>query len=219
MATVKISGALLDETTNIIDNMCRKEQAQVPDESNTISVTPDDPRIINRFIPPEHLSTYMTMPKDWMEGHEALQMNLRIQLKLDEPSSGCDMGVHLQFNGRKCYLPHGVYHPYRGEKQMKADHASGKWPEFDKFVEKRRWDWECANRWNEVKEKVVTFLKTFPTLNAAVKAWPGVKLYIGKDYIDRMETKVERTTAATINVPTINYDELTAAAVASRMGV
>lgn len=218
MATVKISGALLDETKNIIEEMRRKEQAQVESASHETILTPDDPRIINRFIPPEHLSTFMTMPKEWMESHGAMGMTLRMLLKPEDPGSGVDIAVRLNFNGRSCFLPHSVHSNYHDAKKMKGDHSTGKWPEFDKLVEKIRWDTECVNRWNEVQDKVLGFLKSFSTLNQAVKAWPAVKLYIGKDYIDRMETKVERT-ANEINVPTINYDELTAAAVAARMGV
>lgn len=220
MATVKISGALLDHTKNIIENMQRKEASEVDAVSNVITIAPDDPRIINRFIPPEHLSTYMTMPKKWMEEHRRLEGVLRYQLKPDSPDTGADVHFNVEFtNGASCFLPMTTYHRYGSDGKLNIVHAEGRWPELDALVNKLRHDRECRNRWNDVKQKVIEFLNTFSTLNQAVKQWPGVKLYIDRQYLDRLEQKVERSSGDVPAAPTMNYDELTAAAVAHRMTI
>lgn len=220
MASVRISDRLINETKDNIDSMRQAEQRRTPAVQEVISVLPNDQRIINRYVLPQERDAYRIVPRDWLDTHDTISLYLEFTLN---PEAAEPKGTSAELSlvppvGVKFVLPHGRYQRYDSNKRLKAKYDDGIWPEAQAYVEKRRSDYEVAQRWNKVKQDVLTFLKQYPSLNAAVKAWPGVKLYVPKSYLDALERKVERS-AAPIEAPVINYDELTAAAVAHRMGV
>jgi DNA polymerase elongation subunit (family B) len=52
---------------------------------------------------------------------------------------------------------------------------------------------ECSKRWTKVQDQVLKFLGSCKSLNEAIKLWPDVRRYIPKDYLKRVDTKVEKT--------------------------
>ncbi len=52
---------------------------------------------------------------------------------------------------------------------------------------------ECSKRWEKVQAQVLKFLGSCKSLNEAIKLWPDVRRYIPKDYLKRVDTKVEKT--------------------------
>jgi len=78
-------------------------------------------------------------------------------------------------------------------------------------------------KFKEVQEKVNNFLNSCKSLNEAVKLWPGVMLYIPKEYLDKLEEKkAKQSRGPSIDalkaLEEMNADELTALAATHRIG-
>jgi hypothetical protein len=63
----------------------------------------------------------------------------------------------------------------------------------------------------------MAFLGKCKSLNEALKLWPGVKMYIPREYIERVERKVERKVREKEILEDTPVDTLTAAAIAARL--
>lgn len=86
----------------------------------------------------------------------------------------------------------------------------------------KRWDEAIQvtfinDRWKKVTDDIDNFLEKCKTLNEAVKLFPGVRLYIHADDLERLDRKVERMTQRRKIVEDMPTDELTAAAIASKL--
>lgn len=220
MASVRISDKLINEVRDAINGMRQAEQGRLGPISSHISVLDRDERILQRFLLPEERDAYRIVPRGWLEAHETLSLHLAFTLdpEAESPKTTRAEITLTPQQGAKFHLPKDRYSKYNSSTRLEARHADGKWPECDAYVAHVRAAHEIRVRWEKVATDVVGFLRQYPSLNAAVKAWPNVKLYIPKGYLDALERKVERSKAE-VAVPEINLDELTAAAVAHRMGV
>ena len=222
MASVRISDKLVSETRDAIRQMRDAEQRRTPGVPSEISVLPNDERVMRRYVLEQERDAYRIVPKGWLGEHESMALHLTIELVPAVDGSSAKV-MRQEFtlrapSGNKFYMPHGRYSKYSNTSRLEAKFADGAWPEAQAFVNKARSDYEVRQRWEKVEVQVVDFLRQYPSLNAAVKAWPGVKLYIPKQYVEALDRKVERC-KVDVAVPGLNYDELTAAAVAHRMGV
>lgn len=76
-------------------------------------------------------------------------------------------------------------------------------------------------RWDKVERQVLDFIENCKSLNEALKLWPDLKVYIPKDYIERVERKPARSEASASRaaeiLSEINTDEVQAAAVIARL--
>jgi hypothetical protein len=87
---------------------------------------------------------------------------------------------------------------------------------FDYAVKRK----EIEKRWDGVKTGVVDFLNKCKSLNQAIKLWPGIAHYIPKEYVERVEEKVERKAReaeAQDSLKSIDTDAIEAAAVIARL--
>ena len=220
MASVRISDKLVNEVRDVINNMRQAETARLGNVTANISVHPNDERILGRYLRDHERDAYRIVPREWLEQHDtmSLQLSFIINPGEAEPKATRAEITMVPPNTLKFYLPKDRYSKYSSTSRLEARHADGKWPECDTYVAHVRAAHEIRVRWEKVQTDVVGFLRQYPSLNAAVKAWPNVKLYIPKGYLDALERKVERSKAE-VAIPEINLDELTAAAVAHRMGV
>jgi hypothetical protein len=222
MASVRISDKLVSETRDAIRTMRDAEQRRTPSVPSEISVLPNDERVVRRYILDHERDAYRIVPKNWLEDHDTLALHLSIELAPAQDGKEAPV-LRQEFtlrppSGNKFYLPHSRYSRYSSSARMEAAFKDNAWPEAQAFVTKACSDYEVRQRWDKIESQVVEFLRQYPSLNAAVKAWPGVKLYIPKNYIDALERKVERSKVE-VSTTGLNFDELTAAAVAHRMGV
>ncbi len=80
---------------------------------------------------------------------------------------------------------------------------------------------DIKQRWEKVEEKVGEFLIHCKSLNEGLKLWPDLKVYIPKEYLERVERKTssraDKTTQAADILSTIDTDEIQAAAVIARL--
>jgi hypothetical protein len=76
---------------------------------------------------------------------------------------------------------------------------------------------EIKARWAKVEGDIMAFLGKCKSLNEALKLWPGVKMYIPRDYLERVERKVERKVREKEILEDTPVDTLTAAAIAARL--
>ena len=72
-------------------------------------------------------------------------------------------------------------------------------------------------KWDKVNKDIIEFLNKCKTLNEAVKLFPGVRLYINNDDLERLDRKVERLSTRKKIVEEMATDELTAAAIAVKL--
>lgn len=71
-------------------------------------------------------------------------------------------------------------------------------------------------RWAKVELDILAFLDKVKSLNEAVKLFPGIKLYVDMDDIERLERKVQRGAREEL-VVNIDMDALTASAVVAQL--
>lgn len=220
MASVRISDKLINEVRDVIKNMRQSETNRLGVVAPNINVHPHDERILSRYLRDHERDAYRIVPREWLEQHDTMSLQLSFFINPDdaEPKETRAELTLVPPTTLKFYLPKDRYSKYSGTSRLEARYADGKWPECDTYVAHVRAAHEIRVRWDKVATDVVGFLRQYPSLNAAVKAWPGVKLYIPKPYLDALERKVERS-KVDVAIPAINLDELTAAAVAHRMGV
>jgi hypothetical protein len=75
---------------------------------------------------------------------------------------------------------------------------------------------EIQNKWEGVKTQIREFLDKCRTLNEAVKLYPGLRMYVPKEYLDRVDKKVERAEKVA-KLHGIDTEGLTAAAIAAKL--
>jgi hypothetical protein len=85
------------------------------------------------------------------------------------------------------------------------------------YLERIELNAEIKARWNKVEGDIMAFLGKCKSLNEALKLWPGVKMYIPREYIERVERKVERKVREKEILDDTPVDTLTAAAIAARL--
>ena len=83
---------------------------------------------------------------------------------------------------------------------------------FNDYVESMK----MTRRWAKIELDIMNFLDKVKSLNEAVKLFPGIKLYLDKDDVARMERKVQRGAREEL-VADIDLGELTAAAVVAQL--
>jgi hypothetical protein len=72
-------------------------------------------------------------------------------------------------------------------------------------------------KWDKVEKDILEFLGKCKTLNEAVRLFPGVRMYVQRDDLERLDRKVERFSERKKIVQEMATDELTAAAIAARL--
>jgi hypothetical protein len=75
---------------------------------------------------------------------------------------------------------------------------------------------KMMRRWAKVETEIMAFLDRVKSLNEAVKLFPGIKLYLDKDDVARMERKVDKRPREEL-VADIDLGQLTAAAVVAQL--
>lgn len=78
----------------------------------------------------------------------------------------------------------------------------------------------CAainSKWEQVNKDIDLFLDRCKSLNEALRLWPALKLYIPADFIARVEHKAERQIREIPATDAIDFEGLTAAAIAAKL--
>lgn len=224
MAYVAISNALVASAERNIREMRDKEKAlhTAPPESGTV---PDDDGNMMALIWGSHHHLRTQMPAEWKQNPG--KITLRIGYRPD-PAKERKFEVDYQVtapSGFECPNTTQANSNYYGY-MIRVDEDSYLVPQGAReLVAHRKVCREIDTRWENVSSKVRAFLNASKSLNEALKLWPGLSLYINKDYLDRaamkvtIEKKEKPKTNAEELLGTIDVDTLTAAAVASKLTV
>ena len=218
MATVRISGELYSA---VISNIMAMRDAQVErDVGNApgnIAIDPYDPRLLQVLFG-EQWRKMVECPSDWF--YPRGDVNVRIEVR-DAQGAAIKTCRH-DFISNKPNVPFrnpaGRSYP---TVVISTPEDFERWPE----AAKHRDYWLARNaiekEWSKVRDQVRSFLSQFATLNQAVKAWEGVRLYIPQNFLDRLDAKVARTKSeieAELAVANIDVSKLTTMAVGARLG-
>jgi hypothetical protein len=219
MATVGITKELRDRTRVVIEHMRKAERASdLPEVDKSYST--DASMLYNIGCwGAEHVHLLESIPKGWLT--KAVDANINIQGWTDE---GVLLKTSVRFTGMKfayqrpndSYCNHGV-----SELTVDALRAfSEETPGRSELLQ--RWDDALVDRainvrWEKVKNDIDEFLQKCKSLNEAVKLFPGVRMYIHRDDIERLERKLERPAQRAKIVESYDTEGLTAAAIAAKL--
>lgn len=222
MAYVAISNGLISSTERNIRDMRNKEKEAVPAPSESGTV-PDNDANMTALIWGDHQHLCKQMPDEWKA--RPGKLTLRIGFSMGEAYADRKYSADFQVSA-----PSGFEVPrteqnssYYGHIQ-KVEEDNHLLPQGAReLVAYRKQMHEIDNRWSDVETKVRQFLNASKSLNEAIKVWPGLSLYVNKEYLDRVNNKGTPREKTKSDVEalaaSIDLDSLTAAAVASKLTV
>lgn len=219
MATVGITKELRDRVKSVISSMEYKEiRADVPELEKSYTM---DASYLYHYgcWGKEHMHLTHEIPHDWLS--KITESNISVKGVLDDGISV--LTCSARFNGMNAFARPAASYYNRTESIIEL-HDLQAMPEVVLGRAELLKRWEDAvvakginDRWSKIKSDIDDFLKKCKTLNEAVKLFPNVRLYIDGDDLERLDRKVERLTQRKKIVEEMATDELTAAAIASKL--
>jgi hypothetical protein len=219
MATVGITKELINRVKTKINGMRRAERnSDVPDIEKTITV--DASQLYNTGCwGAQHVHLLNTIPKDWLSRMEDATVSIKGEL-----DDGRNLSTSVRFNGMKSAYarPRDSYYN-RTDSELTIEYVRSLPEETVGRAELlQRWDesiiaLDIDTRWAKVETDITEFLNKCKSLNEAVKLFPGVRMYIHYEDIERLERKLERPTQRAKIVEDVDTEGLTAAAIAAKL--
>lgn len=218
MATVRNSIELRSAVRDKIMAMCNAQvERDAGNEPGDIAIDPYDPRILQAIFG-EQWRKMVECPSDWFLTRTGIGVNIKVKNAQGENIRICYRNFISSKPNVSLRAPAGRSCP---TVVISTPEDFERWPE----AAKHRDYWLARNaieaEWRKVRNQVQSFLSQFATLNQAVKAWEGVRLYIPQNFLDRLDAKVERTKSeinAEQAVANIDMSKLTAMAMEARLG-
>jgi hypothetical protein len=217
MAYVAISNNLIESTQSNINKMRDKEKAAVTAPPERINVSNKDANL-ELLIWGNHLHLRDQMPNEWKKTYN--RINARIQYEwAPEKTSSFEFifesvdPIEVPQCNENSYYGHNINVPEDSHLLPKAAKDA---------IEHQKFCRQTDAKWSGIKQQVSDFLRAAKSLNEALKLWPALSLYIDDDYIDRVNNnpKREKTASKAEEImASISIDQLTAAAVASKLTV
>lgn len=210
MAYVSISQDLRSAVRSNIVAMKNMEREGIKKPScicdQTMSGT--DPAM-EQLVWGEHYHLKAMMPKAWMR--ETEYVNLRTKIMF-ENGSAMMASVRVNFNPNMITPPNSDR--YGHDINLPDDHPLV--PELVAYHTEMR---SIDERWSAVGTQIMDFLGACKSLNEALKLWPDVRIYIPKQFLERVERKVERTvnTGGAEAIKKVDTDAAVSAAAIARM--
>ena len=222
MAYVAISNGLISSTERNIRDMRNKEKEAVPAVPESGNV-PDNDANMTALIWGDHQHLCKQMPDDWKA--RPGKITLRVGFSMGEAYGDRQYAADFQVTAPSGFeVPrtensssyYGYIHKVEEDSHLLPQGARD-------LVAYRKQMHEIDHRWSDVETKVRQFLNASKSLNEAIKVWPGLSLYVNKEYLDRVNNKSTPREKTKSDVETlaasIDLDSLTAAAVASKLTV
>jgi len=217
MAYVAISNALISSTQNNIIKMRDKEQDAVKAPAERLTVPSTDANL-ELLVWGNHLHLRDQMPEDWKKTSNRVNARIAYSVNADTNSS-----FEFVFETvDPIEVPITKHDSYYGHNITVPEDSHLLPPIAKEAVAHRKFCLETDLKWKEIKSQVVQFLESAKSLNEALKLWPALSLYISDEYIDRVNNnpKREKTASKAEEImASISIDQLTAAAVASKLTV
>lgn len=222
MAYVAISKDLIERVRSNIDSMRNAEiTSSCPTLGRTFSM--DASHLFNLGCWGEHLHLMQVIPQEWLHPQELADIYVAGDHEVDGETHRVRRSV--RFGGlTTAYAKPSKSGGYWGDNKSEfviddlralPDGTVGR-AELIARYEESCVEKEIEVRWNKIKADMTEFLHKCKSLNEAVKLFPGVKMYVGRDDIARMERKIERAPRQEL-VANIDTGTMTAAAVAARL--
>jgi hypothetical protein len=217
MAYVAISNNLISSTQNNIIKMRDKEKATVSAPPERINVAKNDANL-ELLIWGNHLHLRDQMPEDWKKTTNRINARIQFEWAPEKSTSfefifeSVDPIEVPQCNGNS-YYGHNIVVPETSHLLPQQARAA---------IEHNKFCRQTDDKWSAIKEQVSDFLRAAKSLNEALKLWPALSLYISDEYIDRVNNNPKREKMASKAeeiMASISIDDLTAAAVASKLTV
>ncbi len=219
MATVGITKELINRVKTKINGMRRAERANdLPNIDKNYSI--DASMLYNVGCwGADHVHLINMIPKDWLT--KSSDENITIHGWTDEV---IQLKTSVRFNGMTFAYQRPKDNYYnRHQSELTVDQVRAFPEETPGRAELlQRWDDAIIekaidDRWAKVEADITEFLGKCKTLNEAVKLFPGVRMYIHYEDIERLERKLERPTQRAKIVADMDTEGLTAAAIAAKL--
>lgn len=221
MATVGISRDLINRVDNKINKMRMAERASdLPHIDKHYSI--DASLLYNTGCwGAEHVHLLGMIPKDWLtESHDA---SITIAGWTDEAVA---LKTSVRFTGMTfAYQRPSSSYYNKHQSELTLDQVRAFPEETPGRAELlQRWDDAVVeksinDKWDKVKKDITDFLNKCKSLNEAVKLFPGVRMYIDSEDLQRLDRKAERPTQRAKIVETYDTEGLTAAAIAAKLAM
>lgn len=217
MAYVAISNNLIESTQSNINKMRDKEKAAVTAPPERITV-PNKDANLDLLIWGNHLHLRDQIPNEWKKTYN--RINARIQYEWAEGHTGMFEFIFESIDpievpqcNENSYYGHTIHVPENSHLLPQQARAA---------LEHQKFCRQTDDKWSGIKQQVSDFLRAAKSLNEALKLWPALALYVSDDYIDRVNNNPKREKMASRAeeiMASISIDDLTAAAVASKLTV
>lgn len=219
MATVYITKELITRVQSVIEKMRMAERASdLPNIDKTFAV--DASQLYNIGCwGAEYVHLKDIIPKDWMQEATGAVVSV---------SGFIEDGIGLKVNGQFAGLKTAYQRPAkdywnRSTSELTLDQLRALPEDMPGRAELlQRWDdavleFALNARWKKVSDDISNFLKKCKSLNEAVKLFPGVRMYIDREDIERLDRKIERQSQRKQIVESVDTEGLTAAAIAAKL--
>jgi hypothetical protein len=217
MAYVAISNNLLESTQSNINKMRDKEKAAVTAPSERINVSNKDANL-ELLIWGNHLHLRDQMPNEWKKTYNRVNARIPYEWAPEKTSS-----FEFIFESvDPIEVPQCNENSYYGHNIIVPETSHLLPPQARAALEHQKFCRQTDDKWSGIKQQVSDFLRAAKSLNEALKLWPALALYISDDYIDRVNNNPKREKMASKAeeiMASISIDDLTAAAVASKLTV
>jgi hypothetical protein len=207
---VRISGELKSDVSSHIHHRLQPKEYKLEFgvEANVEQTfkLPSSHPVITQIIWGEHLPLKDRMPKEWLTTLSYYGGEVTLRLNVDETP------INVRVQGEAPTVPPRCDGAHRFS--VSPDIC----PEIKGFYDLKVREKEFIGKWQRIKQDIRAFLESAKSLNAALKAWPGLRAFIPDEYLQRVDTKVERKASTEImeqKLAEIDRDMATAAATAA----
>jgi len=194
-----------------MDMMHDKDKRSIPEVDGTLDINTVPNDIMDK-VWGEHMHLANQMPQEWKKYKDEVELRVDIP-RGDGTSYKIDRTMRLVGGIHMMCPPDTPNYGFRI--QVPADHEL-----MAEYVAYHMQVDEVKQRWKKVSEEIDRFLRNCKSLNEALKLWPDVRIYIPKEFIDRVEHKAERSAATSTALDvlkSIDTDGAVAAAVGARL--
>jgi hypothetical protein len=213
---VRISGELKTDVSYHIDRDLKpkeyKLQFGVDSLDNTFTMPKGHP-MIPTILWGKHLELRKLIPPHWCENLKENYGDTTLQLTASDGERS--VGLDVKLKGTK---DEQLIVPPRCSTYHRFEVPFNVCPEIENFFKLKLQEQEFNAKWSKIRQDIRAFLDSAKSLNAALKAWPGLRAFIPNKYLHRVDTKVERkasTEAMEKQLAEIDRDMATAAATAA----
>jgi hypothetical protein len=221
MATVGISKDLINRVEAKIMGMRKAERSSdLPHIDKNYSI--DASKLYNIGCwGAQHFHLLDLIPKDWLT--KSPEASITVTGWTDE---GAALKTSVRFTGMTFAYqrPRDNYYN-RQDSELTLDEVRSFPEETPGRAELlQRWDDAVIEkaiiaRWEKVNTDITEFLNKCKSLNEAVKLFPGVRMYIHYEDLERLDRKAERPTQRAKIVEAVDTEGLTAAAIAAKLAM